>query len=246
MTIEAEFRGAVLDSQRQAPEGLTGPDGRPAGRRFDVYRNNVAVSLTEALEVAFPVVRKLVGDEFFTAMAGVFLRAHPPSSPLLMFYGAEMPAFLESFPPAAHLGYLPDVARLEMARRQSYHAADAVPLGPEALAATDLMAARFALAPAVRVIRSRWPLHGIWLANTSDDAPKPGREAEDVLVTRPGFDPLVSRIPPGGADFIAALARGLTLGEAIAAAGEGFDPGPTLTLLLQGNALTDAKTGDLT
>ena len=238
MTTQTDFRKAILDAATPVPGGLTDPEGRPAGRRFDVYRNNVAVSLTDALEVSFPVVAKIVGEEFFKAMAAIYLRAHPPKSPLLMFYGEDMPGFLASFPPVAHLGYLSDVARLELARRHSYHATDADPIQPDALAATDLMATRFRLAPTARVIRSHWPLHGIWLANTAESAPKPGREAEDVLVTRPDFDPVVSCLPPGGADFISALAKGEPLGTAIIAGGEGFDPGPVLTLLLQGAALT--------
>ena len=108
---QAEFRAALLDPARLAPPGLTAPDGRPAGRRFDVYRNNVTVSLTEALRQAFPALRKLVGEDFFAAMAREHLRAHPPASPVLMFYGGAMPAFLETFPPVAHLPYLAAEAR---------------------------------------------------------------------------------------------------------------------------------------
>lgn len=242
---QAEFLAALLDPAAAVPEGLEDPEHRPAGRRFSVYRNNVAVSLTEALEVAFPIVLKIVGEEFFRAMAGVFLRAHPPASPVLMFYGDEMPAFLASFAPVAHLGYLPDVARLEIALRAAYHAADAHPIGPEAVnTGADLMAARVTLAPALRLVRSRWPLYGIWRANTEDGAPKPGRAAEDVLVTRPGFDPVVSLLPEGGADFIARLAEGEALAAAALAPGEGFDPGPTVALLLQGNAITEIRFGD--
>jgi hypothetical protein len=242
---QGEFRAALLDPAAAVPTGLSDPERRPAGRRFSVYRNNVAVSLIEALETAFPIVRKIVGEEFFHAMAGVFLRAHPPASPVLMFYGEEMPGFLASFPPVAHLGYLPDVSRLELALRAAYHAADAQPISPEALGSgADLMAARLTLAPALRVIRSRWPLHGIWRANTEEGAPKPGRGPEDVLVTRPGFDPVVSLLPEGGAEFIGRLAAGEPLAAATLAPGPGFDPGPTLGLLLQGNAITAIRFGD--
>jgi hypothetical protein len=236
---QSEFRRALLDPAAAVPEGLTGPGGAPAARRFAVYRNNVAVALTEALEAAFPTVRQIVGDAFFNAMAGVFLRAHPPASPRLAHYGAELPGFLETFPPVAHLGYLPDVARLENALRAAYHAADAAPVGPEALPpGADLMGARVALAPAVAVIRSRWPLHAIWRFNREPGAPKPAATAEDVLVTRPGLDPHADPLPPGGAAFTLALASGASLAEATAAGGAGFDPGPALGLLLSRAAIT--------
>ncbi len=236
---QSDFRAALLDPDRPAPPGLTDPEGRPAGRRFDVYRNNVTVSLTEALRQCFPVVRKLVGDDFFTAMAREHLRAHPPTSPILMFYGEAMPDFLAVFPPVAHLGYLPDMARLELALRRSYHAADAHPVPTDALGALPpeaLLATRIHLAPALRLIRSDWPIHGIWRANMSGGEPPRQRQAEDVLVLRPEFDPVPNLLPQGAASFIESLSRGATVGEAIEAAPE-FDLTATLSLLISGRAI---------
>ena len=119
MSGQAEFTHAVLTPEADVPSGLTDGRNGPAGKRFDVYRNNVAVSLTEALETAFPVVRRLVGDANFKILAGAFLRKHPPSSPLLMLYGANLADFLESFPPTQSIRYLPDIARLERIARAS-------------------------------------------------------------------------------------------------------------------------------
>lgn len=243
---QTAFRAAILDPDLPAPAGLTDPEGRPAGRRFDVYRNNVTVSLTEALRQAFPVVARLVGDDFFAAMAREHLRAHPPKSPVLMFYGEAMPAFLEAFPPVAHLGYLPDIARLELALRQSYHAADAPPAAPETLAALApeaLIGARLTLAPALRLLRSRWPVHAIWMANTQGGPTPSVVEAQDVLVVRPAFDPLPLLLPGGAAPFITSLLAGTSIGAAVDAVPE-FDLTATLGLLIGANAITAVMTGD--
>lgn len=240
MTSQSAFRAALFDAGLPAPDGLTGPAGRPVGNRFNVYRNNVVVSLTEALQSSFPVVQKLVGPEFFIAMVGLFIRQHPPSSPLLMFYGDALPAFLAGFPPARDLGYLPDIARLELALRQSYHAADAVPVTGAALAAVApeaLASLRITLTPATRLIRSAWPIHDIWRFNMEPDAPKPVMQAQDVLILRPAFDPLPHLLHPRAATLLAALAEGMSLGEAAETADPQPDIAAVLTLLLQGGGI---------
>ncbi len=245
---QSDFTRAVLDPDLAVPDGLTDPQGRPAGKRFAVYRNNVVVSLTEALEAAYPVVRKLVGEEFFRATAGVYLRQHPPGSALMMAYGAEFPEFLQTFPPAAGIAYLPDVARLERALRQSYHAADAAPVDPamlQQMPSDRLMEARLRLAPALRLLRSDWPIHALWLANTRPDAPKPQMKPEDVLVVRPGYDPRPVLLGPGAAAFIAALHDGETLAAALEAAGEELDLAATLGQLLAGHAISRILEGDI-
>lgn len=240
------FSAALLDPALAVPAGLTGPDGRAAGRRFSVYRNNVAVGLTDALRAGFPVVLKLVGDEFFAAMAGVFLRAHPPRSPLIMLYGAEFADFVAAFPPAAGLPYLADVARLEQALRQSYHAADNDPPDPgllNGLAPERLLAMGLRLAPATAVLRSAWPVHAIWQANMHAIPLPRDLGPQDVLITRPAFDPVPERLPPGGAAIIAALQAGAALADAHAASPDA-DLGAIFTLLLRTNAiaaLTEAR-----
>lgn len=242
---QSDFTAALLDPERPAPKGLSDPEGRPAAKRFDVYRNNVAVSLSEALATAFPVIAKLVGEANFKMLAGIFLRQHPPTNAVLMFYGEEMPAFLEGFEPARALPYLPDVARLELALRRSYHAADQAAIAPEvleSLAPDALMAATLELAPATRLIRSPWPVASIWLRNMAD-GPKPEIRPEDALITRPEFDPVVSALPQGGGAFVAALMAGQSFGTAFESAGPDFDLTTTLGLLLGGGAITKIHEG---
>lgn len=240
---QTQFVKAILDPDATTPAGLLGPQEAPAGKRFSVYRNNVAVSLTEALSQAFPVLLKIVGEEFFNALAGVFLRKHPPQSPLMMFYGAEMPVFLETFPPVAHLPYLADVARLELSIRHAYHASDAPQIDAASLqnlAPDVLMASRLTLAPAVKTLQSSWPLHAIYLVNTTTDAPDVIPGAQDVLFTRSEFDPEVVLLPAGGVVFVNSLAKSATFLEAFEAASQApdFDLTNVLGLLLSGGAIT--------
>ncbi len=241
---QKDFNGAVLNPELPVPTGLSDSTGRAARRRFDVYRNNVVVSLRDAMHVAFPVIAKLLGKQNMDALAGLFLRAHPPTTPLLMHYGTAFPAFLADTEQLAHLGYLPDVARLELAIRRSYHSADAIALEPQVLARLSpvaLMRATVTLAPAVQLIRSAWPILDIWRFNTQGGAPKPRAVAQDVLIPRPAFDPVPHLLPDGGAEWVLGLMRGLSIGAAYDAAlaqTADFDLTTTLTLLVQGGALT--------
>lgn len=241
MTVsQTQFRTAMLDATAPVPEGLNNPQGDSAGKRFDVYRNNVAVGLTEALENAFPVIRKLVGDEFFKAMSGIYLRNHPPSSPLMMYYGDAMPGFLKGFEPVRHLAYLPDMARLELALRQSYHEEDATGVDAAELGALDadkFMQARMTFAPAVKLLSSKFPVHGIWTANTKGGSSKIEKRHEDILITRRGYDPVAHFVERDSARCIAALMEGQSLAAAMALGGETLDLGATLALFFSEAAI---------
>jgi hypothetical protein len=250
MTLsQQDFRAALLDPAQAVPGDLTDGEGNPAGARFSIYRNNVAVSLAEALSTAFPLVRSLIGPQTFSRLAAVFVRAHPPSSPLMMYYGEALPGFLEAFDPLAHIGYLADCARLDLALRQSYHAADSAPLDPVRLQGdpSDVLALRLALAPSTRVIRSRWPLYDLWRYNTEPGVPKPRPTAQDVLITRPEYDPKPHLLAPGTADWLDLLDRGLPLSRASDEAAlktNDFDLSAALSLALETRALVEPTRKD--
>ncbi|MEO9651480.1 MAG: DNA-binding domain-containing protein [Roseobacter sp.] len=243
MTVSQQtFRTALLDAEIPVPEGLRDAEGAAAGRRFSVYRNNVIVSLSEALATAFPLVRKLIGAESFHRLAMLYVRAHPPASPLMMFYGRHFPTYLEAFEPLRHLGYLPDCARLDLAMRQSYHAADSVPFDATPLQTGDQDAfeTRMVLAPASIVLKSAWPLFDLWRFNTVPGAPKPRAVSQDVLVTRPDFDPQPHLLATGDAEWLERLNSGIPFGQATEQTLEhepDFDLTQALTLALSSHAL---------
>ncbi len=157
MITQTTFFGGLLNPAHPVPDGLTDGQSRPAGRRYGVYRNNVTVSLRDALAEGFPSIVGLIGRENFDHVARAFLRQTPPSSPLMMHYGAEFPSFLQGVEQLAHLPYLADVARIDVAMRQSYHAADSTGIDPSALQALDedmLLSTVFDFAPSMILLRS--------------------------------------------------------------------------------------------
>lgn len=247
MTVsQGSFRSALLDAGEPVPAGLTDASGAPAEARFSVYRNNVIVSLTEAMTTAFPLVRKLLGGETFSKLSAVYVRTNPPTSPLMMFYGASLPSFLERFEPLMHIGYLPDCARLDLAMRRSYHAADSTHFDPAVLQNPDNgLDLIVTLAPATRILTSPWPLFDIWKFNMVAGASKPQPVAQDVLITRPEFDPMPHLLPIGARRWFKHLDSGAPLAEATERTlveEPAFDLTQTLTLALSSNALAKDTT----
>lgn len=235
------FRAGLFNGT--LPPGITAQAPDEAAQRFAVYRNNVAHSLTRALARRFPVVERLVGAEFFTAMARLYIEADPPASPRLFLWGEGFARFLQDFPPLRSLPYLPDVSRLEWQRGIAYHAADAAAVAPADLAQAAADPARFRLIlhPSVGLIRSRHAVVTIWQANqpgAAQTGPLRADRAEDALILRDRADQVpVIALSAGEAGFQSALMRGETLLDAATRA-EGADPARLLALLMQAGAIT--------
>jgi hypothetical protein len=265
----AAFARGLTNPDAQAPEDVTGPAGNEARRdatgatgakkgvvkRYNVYRNNVTVSLIDALAAIYPAVQRLTGSDFFRAMARVHVRATPPVSPLLFEYGRDFPGFIDQYEYAKGMPWLADVARIERAWLDAYHAADRPVLPAQIFESIDpaqLGELRFVPHPAARVVRSRYAAVSIFAMNRRDgptESPEPldSSQPEDALVTRPEADVIVSHLPAGGAAFLNTLIAGESLGVAVAAA---FDEAPSFDLpaslngMIVSGVLTAIQRGD--
>lgn len=254
MNTQTAFAHALLNPELPCPRGLSTWNGSDPTLRFAVYRNNVMVSLVDALADTYPVVQALVGEEFFRAMTQVFAQNNPPRSKLMAYYGRDFAAFVESFPPAACVPYLADVARLEISRVIAYHAADVAAVQTEALhtALADpeqLLSLRLMLHPSTHVISSPFAIFSIWAANQDAmcaSAVDPD-VAQTVLVYRCGLDVEAMELTAGAGIFIRTLLTGQPLADAAGAASSSapeFDLANALTLLLRLQLITHLITGD--
>ncbi|NBF06335.1 DUF2063 domain-containing protein [Pseudomonas sp. Fl5BN2] len=251
MSGQAQFAKALLSADPSCPPGLCSSNGADPASRFAVYRNNVQGSLINALAESYPVVMQLVGEDFFNAMARLYVQDFAPRSPLLNDYGQDFGDFIQGFAAAAALPYLADVARLERLRVEAYHAADAQPLEPARLLAAmsqpeSLGQSRLQLHPSLRTLHSSYAVVNLWAAHQGDGQwPQFNlQQSQYVLVLRNALEVEVIAVDAGCMAFIDSLHNQWPLEIAAAYALDAqadFDLGQCLGLLLGHGAVIDLQ-----
>ena len=248
---QRQFGAAILNPEAELPDGLVGPDGEPSLRRFSVYRNNVVVGLIDALKQSFPAVTRIVGDEFMTALSRIYVAHEPPSSPILLHYGAGFADFINSFEPAATVPYLADVARMERAWHEAYHARETPTLNCSTLAGLaprQFEYVTFTAHPSLRLIPSSYPALSIWQMNLESATPQPIdlAQTEYAIFLRPNAEVEARSVSASSFIFVQELTRGSTVLQALRAAirhDEMFDLGAHLAELFRMGAFESWKLG---
>lgn len=215
--LQRQFTAAMLgDESTLLGEWVLGRGLTPEAR-LQIYRNIVFNNHSAALGTAYPAVQKLVGEEFFASAAARYLRDCPTRSGNLQDYGTDFPEFLTQLPETASLAYLPDVARLEWARQESYLAADAESISVTALADVgEPDGLRLRLHPSVRLVSSSHPLLDIWrfCQEHSPGNLELSGKPQRVLVWRDGTQIAMQEMDAGRHALIAALLLDMPLAAA--------------------------------
>ncbi len=219
--LQQSFAADIWDDGLTRLDGVI-LDGRlPAERLFQVYRNNFWTATEEALSRIYGVVRKLVGDQFFTFMVDHFLRSFPPRHGNVHQLGGDLPAFLHDFSPVSNLPYLSDIARLEWVYHQVFHAAPAKPFNTRALtkvAVADIPQLHFKMATTSQLVYSPFPIFQIWRVNQpdyeGDQSVDLDTGGESVLLTRPGLVVELHKLGQCDARFLQSLVTGKNLEKA--------------------------------
>lgn len=238
---------AALAERTPAPIAAWLPSPQAGEAGLAIYRNTIAKGCVEALAANFPTVASLVGEDWFNAAAALFAREHPPRSAALLAYGEAFPAWLERFPPAGDLPYLPAMARLDRMWTTALFAPEATPLAADAFAiAPEVLAGAHAtLHPSLAFAAFDSGLPGLWLAarQPDPDALELIEAPQAILIVRPVDTVRRRLLDPAAHAFLAAVGDGQTLGEAITAAAL-TDPAADLAALFAG-LIADGVFSDL-
>jgi len=209
--FQEEFSKALFNTDIVAPDATRAPDRTKAGKRFDIYRNNVIVSLVNALRDGFPLCEKLVGSVFFSELARAFVQQELPSSPLLSFYGCELPTFISNTKATDSVPYMADIASIEYARRMSYFAADADYIDPKTYQEfneLELLDIIPLLHPSVYMLSSSFPIYDIWKRLNSIGTGEIGSKAQDIIIFRHQSKIIVKNVPRGTSEFLKNIQKG--------------------------------------
>ena len=192
--LQQGFVGDLLTSEPPQSLPWIGGHGLAPAERLQIYRNNCRIGFHDAVAVGFPVLRALVGDDYFRQLAREYQAAHPSPSGNLAHAGRDLPAFLERRYAGTEFDYFSHVARLEWAAQEVLLAADHAPLDLERLALVppaEYAELRFELHPAIRLVQSTWPVVTLW------EAHQPGRDPEGLDLSIGGEQGVVRRGNPG-------------------------------------------------
>ena len=223
--LQLSFAAALLDGSSAAIAPWIRDDGIDAIARVGIYRNNLHEGFLKALSLSFPVIQRLVGEDYFRQVGQLFLSEYPSRAGNLHHIGAPFAEFLRGQYGATPYSYLPDIAELEWACQECLVAPDVAALDPTALqtiAPERLAGLRFDLHPACRLVSSGFPIVRIWRANQDDrdgtEIIDLGQGADLVLAGRNAEDIELRRLPAADFALLRCLSRGDSLGEALQAA----------------------------
>jgi hypothetical protein len=221
-----ELQSAFAQAMFRSPgalllEAVAGDERLDARQRLAIYQNNVFGNYRSALGDVYPVVRRLVGEDFFRHAADAFATEERSTSGDLHDFGEAFAVFLARYRAARDLVYLADVAHLEWAVHRVFHAAEALALPIDALATVSperLPDLRFSLSPAVRLVASRYPVVRIWEVNQpefdGDQTVNLDQGGDWALVARRSHAVEVQRLRCDEFTMLAALDSGQRLAQA--------------------------------
>lgn len=138
---------------------------------FAIYQSSIVGNLQTALKDIYPICHKLVGTEFFYHLINSFIANNISLSYNLADFGSHFCFFVESFPAAKALAYLPDVIKLEWAVHKINFLPDESCFDFNALAnIASYRQIYFSLPTASFLLTSPYPVHTIWEVNQDNFA----------------------------------------------------------------------------
>lgn len=224
--IQAAFMHDIYTGEQTSAVFLDASVSSP--ERLHIYSNNTVLGLADVLANTYPVVKRIVGEEFLKTLTRHYMKAHPQPAGNRHMFGGHLATFLKGFAPAASLPYLSDIATLEWAHFQSSIADDAETLDFNGLTTAMSADPAFVLAlhPSVYVIEQSYNTLDIWQEHQKDEPETIQLALKDhtLVVWRTTNDSvLIRKASPPFSSFLYCCQKDIPFAKAMSSAVEGID-----------------------
>jgi len=226
-----------------APGGLAqviaGDDRLSAEERVDIYANMYFYRILDVIKEDFPATLAILGDERFHNLVTGYLIEYPPAHFSISYAGDRLADFIRDHPPREEFPFLADLARLERALIDVFHAPDSVPLDAEqmrAISPEDWPALKLTAHPAHQILALEWNVAAILKSVEQGEEPSyPVRDDISMLVWRNRNRVYYRAIDPSERDELSAIAKGTTFAEIceVIAGGVEGDPASAINQRLE-------------
>jgi Putative DNA-binding domain len=151
---------------------VLGDERLSARDRIDIYATAYFCRLLDCLHEEFPATLAVVGPDNFAALARDYLLQYPPSEPSINHAGRYLAGYLRNHRLARQWPFITELATLERAILDVFHAADAPTLSVEGLRMIPPQRwpeLELRAHPAVRIVHGEWRVADVLSAVESGD-----------------------------------------------------------------------------
>jgi hypothetical protein len=190
--------------------------------RLDIYRHMYEARLIEALQVDYPGLSHLLGDELVTELMQLYIRDCPSESYTLNRLGDRLPAFLSRVDGLSKPMFIRDMARLELAQTLVFDEAETAVADASSVAGLqpeDWERLRLKPIPAFRLLELDYPAQlYIEAMHEGRDPARITRKKSWLVVYRRDFAVLHLSLSRPAFRILSELAAGRSLGASLRAA----------------------------
>jgi hypothetical protein len=171
--LQRDFQRHVMHGHDRIVDAVEDTPPVPATARLAIYSEAYRMRLTEALASSLPRLQQLLGNDEFAKVASEYIDLCPSSYPSIRWFGDRLPPLLDRS--YRNRPWIAELARWEWTVASAFDAADAEPIGVEALGAVapeQWPALQFTFHPSVQLMRMKTNAPMLFKA-LADDAPAP-------------------------------------------------------------------------
>lgn len=210
--LQIHFKNSYKNNLNSKLNKIIKTNKIPINNALQIYHNNFYIGLTDCLQKIYTTIHQLIGDECFIWLAKQYIDLYQPLSGDIHEYGSNFAQFLAHNSDNKAFPYLVEVAQLDWAYHQIFHAEDCVVfdlhqlknVGPE-----QYNEIKFKLNPTAKLFSFNFPIFHIWQIcqneNKSNERVYLTEGGEKIIIFKCHFDIFINTLSQGEYEFINAL-----------------------------------------